>query len=255
MVLISKSWRLFATAFCFAVFGLAGLLMAIFWLPFYRLMYKDEATRKKAGRYAVHIGFKLFVWLMETVGVTKVEVEGLTKLKKVQGKIIIANHPSLIDVVILISLIPNANCVVKQQLWRNIFTRGVLRNSGYLSNVDPEALIADCKESLNSGSNLIIFPEGTRTVPGEKETFKRGAANIALRSGINFQRIIIRMSPPALTKGFPWYKVPESKMRIKLVVLDEFDISTYPTDSFSISVRQLTRDIERLYLSDLARFK
>ncbi len=253
MELFSKIWRLFATAFCFAVFGLSGLVMAIFWLPVYRILYKDEAKRQKAGRYSVHIGFKLFVWLMETVGVTKVDVQGLDQLKEVKGKIIIANHPCLIDVVVLISLIPNANCVVKQQLWKNVFTRGVLRTSGYLSNVDPEALIADCKASLESGSNLIIFPEGTRTTPGNKIKFRRGAANIALRSGINFQRILIQVSPPTLTKGIPWYKVPKTKMKMKLTVLDEYDISSYSQDSFSLAVRELTRDIERVFLDDLAK--
>jgi len=255
MVFISKTWRLFATAFCFAVFGLSGLVMAIFWLPVYRLLYKDERKRQKAGRYSVHIGFKLFVWLMEVVGVLKVDVQGLSKLKKVKGKIVIANHPSLIDVVLLISLIPNANCVVKQQLWRNIFTRGVLRTSGYLSNLDPEALITDCKASLLSGSNLIIFPEGTRTQPGQVVKFRRGAANIALRSGINFQRTIIQIMPPALTKGLPWYKVPKTKMFMTLDVLEEFDISEYSRESLSLSVRKLTRDIENVYLDDLANLK
>lgn len=121
---LSKLWRLFATGFCFAVFGLGGMLMAAFWLPLYRIIYKDENKRKKACRYAVHLGFKGFIWLMYVVGVTKVDTSGLEKLKTLKGKIIIANHPSLIDVVVLISLIRNADCVVKQSLWQNVFTRG-----------------------------------------------------------------------------------------------------------------------------------
>jgi hypothetical protein len=40
---------------------------------------------------------------------------------------IIANHPSLIDVVFLIGLVRQANCVVKQSLWENPFTRGPVR--------------------------------------------------------------------------------------------------------------------------------
>jgi 1-acyl-sn-glycerol-3-phosphate acyltransferase len=249
-----KLWRLLATGFCFAVFGIGGLLMAVFLLPLYRIIYKDEHKRKVACRYAVHIGFKGFIWLMYSVGVVKVDTKGLQKLKTLKGKIIIANHPSLIDVVVLISLVKNADCVVKQALWENIFTRGVLRNTGYMSNADPEGLIEDCGRSLADGSNLIIFPEGTRTLPGSALKFQRGAANLALRSGFNFQRVLIRVTPPALTKGWPWYKVPDKRVHLELSILDEFDVTPYADGSTSLSVRKLTRDLELLFVSDLANF-
>ena len=93
----------------------------------------------------------------------------------------LANHPSLIDVVVLISIIPNADCVVKAHLFKNPFLRGVVKNTGYISNADPEGLLVDCKKSLAAGNNLIIFPEGTRTKVGQAVKFQRGAANIALR--------------------------------------------------------------------------
>lgn len=251
---ISKIWRFFATAFSFAVFGLGGILLAVFWLPVYRLVHQDEMRRKEACRYAVHVTFKGFIWLMYIVGVTKVTTSDITKLKHLKGKIVIANHPSLIDVVVLISLIRNADCVVKQSLWQNIFTRGILRNTGYISNANPEGLIEDCQISLQQGSNLIIFPEGTRTKPGSPLAFQRGAANLALRIGANFQRVLIKVSPPALTKGWPWYKIPPRQIHLELKVLDEFDISSYKDGNISLAVRQLTRDLQHLYEDELAHF-
>lgn len=130
----------------------------------------------------------------------------------------------------------------------------MLRNTGYLSNADPEDLIDDCSCSLAQGSNLIIFPEGTRTLPGSALKFQRGAANLALRSGYNFQRALIRVSPPALTKGWPWYKVPPRQIHLELIVLDEFDITPYMDGNISLSVRKLTRDLEHLFVNDLANF-
>lgn len=254
MVQISKVWRFFATAFCFTVFGLCGILMAVFWLPLYRIKYQQEEPRKQACRYAVHLAFKYFIWLMYCVGVTKVTTNKIDKLSNLKGKIVIANHPSLIDVVVLISLIPNANCVVKQSLWKNIFTRGILRNTGYLNNAEPEDLIANCRDSLRQGSNLIIFPEGTRTKPGSPLTFQRGAANLALRTGSNFQRVLIQVSPPALTKGWPWYKIPPRQIHLDLTVLEEFDVSPYLQGNISLSVRKLTRDIQTIFANELARF-
>lgn len=251
---LSKLWRLIATAFCFAVFGIGGLLMAAFWLPLYRIIYKEENKRKMACRFAVHLGFKGFIWLMYIVGVVKVDTKGLEKLKTLKGKIIIANHPSLIDVVVLISLIRNADCVVKQSLWQNIFTKGVLRNTGYMSNADPEGLVDECSRSLAQGSNLIIFPEGTRTLPGSTLKFQRGAANLALRSGFNFQQVLIKVSPPALTKGWPWYKVPPRQIHLELIVLDEYDVMPYRDGNISLSVRKLTRDLEALFIKNVADF-
>ncbi|MEP0355392.1 MAG: lysophospholipid acyltransferase family protein [Paraglaciecola sp.] len=254
-IYLSKIWRLFGTAFCFTVFGLGGVVIAALWLPFYRVRYKNnEDKRKQACRYAVHLTFKWFVWLMYVVGVTKVDTRGLEELKNVRGKIIIANHPSLIDVVVLISIVKNADCIVKQTLLQNIFTRGIIKNTGYISNADPEELITDCKTSLEKGCNLIIFPEGTRTLPNTEFNFKRGAANIALRSKKNFQRVLIEVTPPALTKGWPWYKVPKSKIHMKLVVLNEVETSSYSSDSITKSVRQLTRDLQQTYREDFAKF-
>ncbi|MFT2091850.1 lysophospholipid acyltransferase family protein [Paraglaciecola sp. 2405UD69-4] len=255
IIFLSKIWRFLGTAFCFAIFGLGGIIIASLWLPFYRLKYKnDEDKRKQACRYAVHLTFKSFVWLMYIVGVTKVDVKGLEVLKRAKGKIIIANHPSLIDVVVLISIVKNADCIVKHSLLQNVFTRGIIKNTGYISNADPEDLITDCKTSLEKGCNLIIFPEGTRTFPGTEFNFKRGAANIALRSEKNFQRVLIKVTPPALTKGLPWYKVPERKIHMKLVVLNEIDTSVYSSQGISKSVRELTREQQRSYREDFAKF-
>ena len=251
---ISKIWRFFATAFCFIVFGLRGFLMALLWLPLSRLKYPDGVARHQACRYSIHRSFKFFIGLMYWVGVVKVTSNNIEKLASIKGKIVISNHPSLIDVVVLISLIPNANCVVKQALWKNIFTRGILKNTGYLNNATPEKLIDDCRESLQQGSNLIIFPEGTRTKPGSPLSFQRGAANLALRCEANFQRVLIHVSPPALTKDWPWYRIPPRRIHLDLTVLDEFDIGCYLQDNISLSVRQLTRDLQQLFTKELAHF-
>lgn len=72
---------------------------------------------------------------------------------------IIANHPSLIDVVFLIGLVRQANCVVKKSLWENPFTRGPLRSTEYISNDGSMDMLDAAAESLQNGQTLIIFPE------------------------------------------------------------------------------------------------
>ena len=111
----------------------------------------------------------------------RLSVENREMLKGIKGKVVIANHPSLLDVVILISLIPNANCIVKGSLVQNKFISLIIRNL-YIPNTLPfdEQLERAKKSMLEDGNNLIIFPEGTRSKPGEPWYFKKGAARFAL---------------------------------------------------------------------------
>jgi len=94
---------------------------------------------------------------------------------------IVANHPSLIDVVFLIGLMRQTNCVVKQSLFQNPFTRGPVRDAGYISNDGSADMLDAAADALREGQTLIIFPEGTRTTPGAAPAFHRGGAAIALR--------------------------------------------------------------------------
>jgi len=120
---------------------------------------------------------------MERVGCIKVNIENKEMLKDLHSKVVIANHPSLIDVVILISLIPDTDCIVKGALVENKFISGIVRNL-YIPNTRTfEDQLEIANNSMKEGNNLIIFPEGTRSRPGEPWVFKKGAARFALYSG------------------------------------------------------------------------
>ncbi|RUO71336.1 lysophospholipid acyltransferase family protein [Pseudidiomarina salinarum] len=247
---IERTWRRLMTGFCFAVFGLGGIVLSVTALPLLRLRAKgDEDLRQRLARQLVKKSFVVFIKLMRFSGVFNFDFKALEETKNIRGKIVIANHPSLIDVVALISLVPNADCVVKAHLWRNPFMRGVIRSTGYISNGDPEGLIADCKRSLDQGNNLVIFPEGTRTAPGNSVRFRRGAANLALRTQKNLITFRILCDPPTLLKNEPWYCAPIRKPTLAIQYLREFDITQYQTanNKVSIAARRLTRDLQTYY--------
>jgi 1-acyl-sn-glycerol-3-phosphate acyltransferase len=245
---LNHGYRILATGFCFSVFGIGGLILSLLVLPVQRLWIRDVGQRKTAARYLVHRSFKFFIRLMRVTGVFHFDFPDDAELAQASGKILIANHPSLIDVVALISLLPKADCVVKAQLFRNPFMRGVIQSTGYLTNADPDALLQDCSLSLQQGNTLIIFPEGTRTTPGTLQHFQRGAANIALRSGCNFLACLIHCQPTTLTKQEAWHQVPAQRPTLTIAVLQEFDIQPYRhQDSSSLAARQLTRNLETFY--------
>ena len=247
---INHTWRRLATGFCFAVFGIGGVVLSITALPALRLVARgNEEKRQRMARRLVQKSFRFFINLMRFTGVFNFDFRAITAAQSLRGKIVIANHPCLIDVVALISFIPNADCVVKAHLWRNPFMRGVIKSTGYISNGDSDGLIHDCKASLDKGNNLIIFPEGTRTTPGNTLRFQRGAANLALRTDKNIAAVKVVCAPPTLLKNEAWYCAPAQKPTLSIDYLREFDIAQYQTaaDKVSISARQLTRDLQIYY--------
>lgn len=249
---VNYYWRLFATGLCFANFGLGALFISSIIFPLQTLLIKDKARRKKTARYTIHKAFAFFVSIMKFFGVLSVKLENFEQLSNMREQVIIANHPSLIDVILIIAYLPNADCVVKSALFQNPFLRGVVKRVGYIDNDNSEQLFDDCKKSLASGSNLVIFPEGTRSVYGQPLVFKRGAANIAIRCQANYQPIFISVKPSTLTKKESWYDVPHKKFVITLAVKAPIDNSKYFSNTnTSLAVRALTRETEQYFCKEL----
>lgn len=247
-------WRLFATGFCFFVFGLGGLIVPIVASPVLWLLYRDTEVRKRKSRKLVHRLFKFFVFLLQESGVSRFYIKDYEKLNKLQGHIIMANHPSLIDVVVLISIIPNADCVVKANLFSNPFMKGILNTTGYISNDSTDGLIEDCGKSLENGNNLIIFPEGTRTTPGKDMKFQRGAANIALRCRASVTTVLLKVTPTTLTKSEKWYQIPDRRFEFSLQVPHkEIEFDYMKNAAMSLKSRQFTAALEQHFNEELEK--
>lgn len=215
-------WRWLATAASFALFGLAGLCLRLVILPLLSCLPGSAETHRLRARRTVSRCFWLFIRIMARSGVLTYDIQGADKLGR-PGQMIIANHPSLIDVVFLIGLVRHANCVVKSSLWENPFTRGPLRRTHYISNDGSMDMLDAAADALKSGQTLIIFPEGTRTEPGKAPSFHRGAASIALRGAKILTPVVIKVNPTTLTKADPWYRIPKRRVHFSFQVGADID--------------------------------
>lgn len=240
---VQHAWRVLATGLAFFAFGLGGLLLRLVFFPTLRLCFwLSRQEEARFARWAVHHSFRCFVELMRVLGLLSYEVRGLDRLQR-QGLLILANHPTLIDVVFLISLLPNADCVVKASLARNPFTRGPVCATNYICNDSGAGLVEDCIHSLRQGGNLIIFPEGTRTPRhGGAIRLQRGAANIAVRGRTDITPIRISCQPLSLGKGQPWWQVPPRRIHFCLEVCEDISVQAFleRADSDALAARQLT---------------
>lgn len=254
MAKLNYIWRLLATGVCFTLFGIGALFLSAIVFPLMQLI--SDAKKAKRARWVVSKSFALFVWVMDVAGVNKVTVIGAEKLRQSKQVLVLANHPTLIDVVILISMMPNASCVVKRALWNNPFMWGVVRAADYISNSEPDSLVEDCAADINSGNPLVIFPEGTRTVPGKPLKFKRGASYIALNGNAPILPVVISCIPNTLAKGDKWYEIPAEKACFTVEVKNEVTVDQLISQDHppAIAARKLTTALEEYFTKELKSY-
>jgi len=164
-----------------------------------------------------------------------------------------ANHPTLIDVVALISRFPEIDCVVKIPLRDHGYFGGAVRAAGYITNDAGAQFLDQATLRLNQGRSLILFPEGTRSPAFSMHRFNRGLAHLALDAGAKIVPVVIRCNPPTLMRGQRWWEIPEKPIFLSLTFCDPEEVAIPPEGAGdrSIRARVLTRSIEDFFRNKL----
>lgn len=217
---IDQLWRIFATAMAFVIFGFFGVLFKFLLKPSVTSNSSDALNSQLKARRFVGGSWSYFILFLRFMGVITVEYRGFERLGR-PGQLILANHPSLLDVVFILSKVRESNCIVKKDLFDNPSMSPALNACGFLANDESLELVEKCDDVLRSGQSLLIFPEGTRTGLDGKISFNRGAVTIGLRSASVITPIVIKVNPPTLKKGQAWYKVPKKKSHYEFIVGDD----------------------------------
>jgi 1-acyl-sn-glycerol-3-phosphate acyltransferase len=250
---IEWTLRLVGTGFCFVTFGVGAIFISLTFFPAIHLLSRRRECAYQRCQYVVHLAFRLFIFLMKSLRVLTYKFSGADRLKNARGTLVIANHPSLIDVVFIVSQMPWTLCIVKKSAWSNPVMVGVMRATGYIQNDDPQRLVDQSVLALESNNNLLVFPEGTRTVPGRPLHLRRGAASIIALSGKPFLPVIVTCNPTTLTKAEKWYQIPRTKVHYTIAV-GEF-VNPRPLivdgDPLSLSNRKINRLIGSLFAEGL----
>lgn len=144
----------------------------------------------------IRFAWRILVALCRATGLISVDASGL---RRVRGCVLAASHPSLIDVVIVVALVPRTLFVAKHSLARNPVLRAIVRHAAL---PDDPRLLETAPEYLAAGWNVLVFPEGTRTrVRGSLNPLRRGTAQLVLRSGAPLSCVKIETSARILGKG------------------------------------------------------
>ena len=239
-------WRFCATGMAFVVFGICGVLFSVLVFPL-AWLWPHRASRQRMVTTVIHWFFRALVAVLQRIGVMELEVSGGQALRAGGPAIVVANHPTYLDVMVLLSLTPRACCVVKNAHWGNPCFWGIVRSAEYVSNADPSELVEAGARQLAAGYTMIIFPEGTRSpAPNRLHAFSRGFAHMALKVGAPIVPVLMDCDPPAFTKQMRWYDVPARAFRIRVNVLEPLGVEQFADldTSPSLAARSVTRAIE-----------
>lgn len=174
-------------------------------------------------RWAMHkftsFWASLYTWLNPA---WPVRIHGRERMLEAGPVVIVANHLSLVDILVLFRLQSHFKWVSKQENFNVPLIGWNMTLCGYIplrrgTARSVQSMMQKCDAALAGGSSIVMFPEGTRSSTGRLRSFKSGAFEIAKRNGVPIQPIVLRGTGDALPKrGF----VLQGRHPISIEILD-----------------------------------
>ncbi len=202
--------KLYYSLAYYASWGLfmgVGFLLSVCSLPL--LPWREREGLHKKMRAVQRGLFRAWIGWFRASGILRITWKNFDE-PLASGTVYISNHPALVDAPILLGRLPDSICVVKPAIMSNPALGAAAITAGFVTGSNDVNMIRAVSDKIRAGSSLLIFPEGTRTQPGTTlNPFKPGFALIALRAAAPVRLITVRASAGFVTRGRPWWKIPD----------------------------------------------
>jgi 1-acyl-sn-glycerol-3-phosphate acyltransferase len=208
--------RIFQTILFYVLLGHLGA-MSLTWNLVAVLLYPflTRAQGVVVGRAAISSVYRGFWTSAQWCGLMRIDYKALDALSRDAGLIIAANHPSMLDALLIVARVPRGICIMRASLMHNPFLGAGARLARYIRNDPPRGMIRGCVANLKEGGQLVLFPEGTRTIRTPINPFRPGITLIAQMAQVPIQTVIIEADSPYLGKGWPIWRTPEFPVVIR----------------------------------------
>ncbi len=172
----------------------------------------------------------ILLWL---IPVWKIRVEGRKKAVKGTTYVIISNHQSLLDILLINSLRYRFKWISKIENMKVPMLGCYLRMADYITvnrgdKESKEEMMDKSYKWLNHGTSIMMFPEGTRSVDGEIGFFRRGAFQLAISANRPILPVLIDGSGGVLPKHGLIFSTGH---KIRVRVFDPVPPESFDTDN------------------------
>lgn len=241
--------RIVLTGAAFAIFfggtSLLGLLAGLY----YRFRRVPDAARWRFTR-SISASLALFANFMRDTGLIDYWPPQLPPGHEQRGFLLVANHPTLIDVVLILGSLPQVSAVAKASWYRSFLMGPMLARTEYVpgpghdgdAEGDELPVVRRIEEKLRAGIPVLVFPEGTRSAPTSLHRFRRGGIEAAIRAGAPILPLFIGNDQPFLMKGVPFWKVPRRTCGFVFEWLEPIE-----TEGRDLDSRSVTRELQARY--------
>ena len=230
------------------IYYIPGFLL--FFSPLYLASFIFSSNREIAFQRLNNLYYRSFFCLVRAL-VPGLKIRVQDTVKSIRSSVIVCNHLSYLDPILLISLFPKHKTIVKGIFFKIPVFGWMLKTSGYIPSSGGGIVSLEIIESmermgdyLSSGGNLFIFPEGTRSRDGKIGKFNDGAFKIARRLGAPITVLRIINTNRLFAPGkFLFNTCNPNTIEVRLI---EDPNPDYKSDTFSIS--GLVDQVRSLYI-------
>lgn len=184
-------------------FRLIGILFSI---ALAAVLSIPSAIINRSG-YLGHIFAKMGGRLILFFAGVKVHCKGIENIDKTKTQVFAINHLSYFDVPVIYSILPvQVGWLAKKDLFRLPFLGWLMRANKFIPVEEGEGRkvvesLNSAVEKVRSGTRIVIFPEGTRSMNGELQPFKKLLFRLCVKTGVPIVPIYIKGTNEALTRG------------------------------------------------------
>ena len=211
----------------------------VFFSPFYVIRYFFSRNREMSFQQLNHKFYKGFFFLVRVL-IPKHKWRIDSDVSGIRSCVIVCNHLSYLDPLILISLFEKHKTIAKSSLFNIPLFGRMLKLSGYIPSTAEgrfKELMIQHVETMNdflaAGGNLFIFPEGTRSRDGTIGSLNMGAFKIARLCKASIKVLFIRKTDALFRPGrFLFNTFVSNTITLELLQTMEPD---YQNKAFSIS--------------------
>jgi 1-acyl-sn-glycerol-3-phosphate acyltransferase len=210
----------------YASYLLSKVFFVLLIFPAFVLMLPFPRAQQLFLQVVTHhyLGFFSRRWLPFIGAYHIVEISGLERALAVRPAVLVANHRSLMDALLLIGLLPRTGALIKARDTRKVMN-GLLARYFDLVSIDRQSLesvaatLGKSRQLLGEGKNLLVFPEGTRARSGRLQHFNRFAFDVALAARVPLVPVILHTSVPFMAK-LPGSIFPRQRNDYRIRFLD-----------------------------------